>query len=202
MPGPRGRRPGPAAAGADQPRRQRRPAHPGRLPGRDRRRARAAPGEAVLEVRDHGPGIPPQERGRVFDRFSRLDASRHRGHGRHRARAVDRRGRRGRARRPGRGARHPRRRGDHAGAAARAGRRPRPARARRARRSPAPPPDRRGRRPAPLGRSPRPGADRLPGRPRPAGSDQQLPRRQVAVQRRRLHQLAVGALRHHATRRP
>ncbi|MFC3687022.1 sensor histidine kinase [Aquipuribacter hungaricus] len=41
-----------------------------------------APGPAaVLEVRDHGPGIPVQERARVFDRFSRLDASRHRGTG-------------------------------------------------------------------------------------------------------------------------
>lgn len=35
----------------------------------------------VLEVRDHGQGVPPQERIRVFDRFSRLDASRHRGTG-------------------------------------------------------------------------------------------------------------------------
>ena len=36
---------------------------------------------AVLEVRDHGAGVPPEERTRVFDRFSRLDASRHRGTG-------------------------------------------------------------------------------------------------------------------------
>lgn len=37
--------------------------------------------EVVLEVRDHGAGVPPAERVRVFDRFSRLDASRHRGTG-------------------------------------------------------------------------------------------------------------------------
>ena len=35
----------------------------------------------VLEVSDHGPGVPVGERARVFDRFSRLDASRHRGTG-------------------------------------------------------------------------------------------------------------------------
>ncbi|MEU5878271.1 ATP-binding protein [Spirillospora sp. NPDC047279] len=39
---------------------------------------RADGDEAVLEVRDDGPGIPPEERERVFERFTRLDAARDR----------------------------------------------------------------------------------------------------------------------------
>ncbi|MBD0691167.1 sensor histidine kinase [Streptomyces sp. CBMA123] len=38
-----------------------------------------APGTALLKVRDDGPGIPPEDRDRVFDRFVRLETSRARG---------------------------------------------------------------------------------------------------------------------------
>ncbi|MFC5380927.1 sensor histidine kinase [Aquipuribacter nitratireducens] len=37
--------------------------------------------EVALAVRDHGLGVPDEAKGRVFDRFSRLDASRTRGTG-------------------------------------------------------------------------------------------------------------------------
>lgn len=36
---------------------------------------------AVLEVRDHGPGVPSDQRGRVFERFYRADSSRNRASG-------------------------------------------------------------------------------------------------------------------------
>ena len=38
-------------------------------------------GAAVVEVIDHGPGIPESERRRVFERFVRFDPSRSRGTG-------------------------------------------------------------------------------------------------------------------------
>jgi len=38
-------------------------------------------GQAIIEVRDSGPGIPAADRDRIFDRFYRVDASRSREEG-------------------------------------------------------------------------------------------------------------------------
>ena len=38
-------------------------------------------GRAILEVRDHGPGVPPDERERIFEPFYRLPATRETGRG-------------------------------------------------------------------------------------------------------------------------
>ncbi|NMH99263.1 HAMP domain-containing histidine kinase [Pseudonocardia sp. K10HN5] len=42
---------------------------------------RRAGGQAVIEVADDGPGVPPADRARVFERFVRLDEARSRGDG-------------------------------------------------------------------------------------------------------------------------
>ncbi|MCR1983140.1 HAMP domain-containing histidine kinase [Cellulosimicrobium cellulans] len=48
----------------------------------DLARGDAARGDvAVLEVRDHGPGVPTTQRGRLFERFYRADTSRNRSSG-------------------------------------------------------------------------------------------------------------------------
>jgi signal transduction histidine kinase len=43
--------------------------------------SRVAGNRAVVEVSDDGPGVPAEDRERVFRRFVRLDASRQRHHG-------------------------------------------------------------------------------------------------------------------------
>ncbi|AGZ40917.1 sensor histidine kinase [Actinoplanes friuliensis] len=43
--------------------------------------AKVEPGLVRVEVRDDGPGIPPADQERIFERFARVDEARDRGHG-------------------------------------------------------------------------------------------------------------------------
>ncbi len=62
-----------------------------------------------IEVEDCGIGIPPDELGKIFDRFSRASNARISRRARHGTGPVDREGHHGAARRPGRGPQHGRR---------------------------------------------------------------------------------------------
>jgi signal transduction histidine kinase len=44
-------------------------------------RVQPAPGEVVVAVSDHGPGIPKADQGRIFERFYKVDRVRVRGGG-------------------------------------------------------------------------------------------------------------------------
>ena len=73
------RRPRQARSGAAQPRAQRDRAHRrARRPRPARGRRGSGPDRVRFVVIDDGPGIPPSERDRVFERFHRTDASRNR----------------------------------------------------------------------------------------------------------------------------
>ena len=54
---------------------------PGRTPTAISTGVRPGTDRAVLEVRDHGPGVDPASARRVFERFYRADPSRTRGSG-------------------------------------------------------------------------------------------------------------------------
>ncbi|WP_414172014.1 ATP-binding protein [Clavibacter tessellarius] len=63
--------------GGHEPHRQRRPVHARRQPDRGSRPSwTSEPREARIEVRDHGDGVPPQIREKIFQRFWRADTSR------------------------------------------------------------------------------------------------------------------------------
>ena len=62
--------------GGHEPHRQRAAVHAARKPDRDRVSVDDADGPATIEVIDHGEGIPPQIREKIFQRFWRADSSR------------------------------------------------------------------------------------------------------------------------------